>query len=124
MDDAPPSLPPDADTRPDAATVRRRRALAWAATLWSIFICALLVLFITAALPWPAPRGVYSPIGAGMLLPFLLMGALIALCASAMAVFVVARLSGLPRRSTAACTVLAAVLALLVFAAGFTLAGH
>ncbi|WMJ69246.1 hypothetical protein [Stenotrophomonas sp. 24(2023)] len=123
MDDAPSSQPPDADTPPAPATAAPRRALAWTTTLWTMVICTLLVLFITAALPWPTPRGMYSAIGLGMLLPFLLIGALIAVGVSATAVFVAAQLSGLRGWATTGCLALAAMLALIAFLAGFEMAG-
>ncbi|KAF1017077.1 MAG: hypothetical protein GAK31_00336 [Stenotrophomonas maltophilia] len=120
MDDSTPRVPPEAEPAPPAVPpAPQQRLMAWSLTLWTVAISTFLIFIVNTVLPWPRPGGAYGAIGLGMLLPFLLIGGAVAVGFAATAVFVVARVRGLGGWPTAGCMLLASLLAIVAFVAGF-----
>jgi hypothetical protein len=96
----------------------RRRATIWLLALLAALVMAVLVLVANLLLPWPRPGGVYGGMGAMMLLPYLLMGAVVSMGISSIVVFVIARSLGLGGIAAAGCMLLASAMALGGFVVG------
>ncbi|WP_454675359.1 hypothetical protein [Achromobacter pestifer] len=117
-DPSPTDSPRSAPGTKDAARPVLPRATAWSLALTAGLGMAVLVYVVNSLLPWSQPGGVYGGMGVMMLLPYLLMGAVVSVGISSVAVFGVALRLGLGGIAATVCVLLGSALALAGFVMG------